>query len=65
MRISAVFGLNQIVSHGFGLLLFAALVPLMRESIGVLGTEPNKLISSLQRIVIMMESESYDIENVE
>ncbi|AAZ24965.1 MFS transporter [Colwellia psychrerythraea] len=35
MRISAVFGLNQIVSHGFGLFLFAALVPLMRESIAI------------------------------
>jgi MFS family permease len=35
LRISAVFGLNQIVSHGFGLFLFAALVPLMRESIAI------------------------------
>jgi MFS family permease len=35
LRISAVFGLNQIVSHSFGLFLFAALVPLMRESIAI------------------------------
>ena len=35
MRVAAVFGLNQIVSHGFGLFLFAALVPLMRESIAI------------------------------
>ncbi|WP_232818231.1 MFS transporter [Zobellella maritima] len=30
---AAIFGMNQIVSHGFGMFLFAALVPLMRESI--------------------------------
>jgi len=35
LRVAAVFGLNQIVSHGFGLFLFAALVPLMRESIAI------------------------------
>ncbi len=35
MRVAAVFGLNQIVSHGFGLFLFAALVPLMRESVAI------------------------------
>lgn len=35
MRIAAIFGLNQLVSHGFGLFLFAALVPLMRESIAI------------------------------
>ncbi|WP_245849830.1 MFS transporter [Oceanimonas doudoroffii] len=28
-----IFGMNQIVSHGFGMFLFAALVPLMRETI--------------------------------
>jgi MFS family permease len=35
LRVAAVFGLNQIVSHGFGLFLFAALVPLMRESVAI------------------------------
>ncbi len=35
MNIAVVFGLNQVVSHGFGLFLFAAIVPLMRESIGL------------------------------
>jgi len=35
VRIAAIFGLNQIVSHGFGVFLFAALVPLMRESIAM------------------------------
>ncbi|GGK70325.1 MFS transporter [Amphritea balenae] len=35
MRISTTFGMNQIVSHGFGVFLFAALVPLMREEIGI------------------------------
>ena len=35
MRIAATFGLNQIVSHGFGVFLFAALVPLMREDIAL------------------------------
>jgi hypothetical protein len=27
-----IFGMNQVVTHGFGLFLFAALEPLMRES---------------------------------
>ncbi|WP_020682340.1 MFS transporter [Marinobacterium rhizophilum] len=35
MRMAAIFGLNQVVSHGFGLFLFAALLPLMRESISI------------------------------
>lgn len=35
MHLAVVFGLNQLVSHGFGLFLFSALVPLMRESIGL------------------------------
>ncbi|UTW10929.1 MFS transporter [Marinobacterium rhizophilum] len=35
MRMAAVFGLNQVVSHGFGVFLFAALLPLMRESIAI------------------------------
>ncbi|SFG80582.1 hypothetical protein [Neptunomonas qingdaonensis] len=29
------FGVNQIISHGFGVFLFAALVPLMKESIDI------------------------------
>ncbi|WP_255611761.1 MFS transporter [Marinobacterium arenosum] len=32
---AAVFGLNQIISHGFGVFLFAALVPMMRETIAI------------------------------
>jgi MFS family permease len=35
MKMAVVFGMNQIVSHGFGMFLFAALVPLMRESINL------------------------------
>ncbi len=35
MRMAAIFGLNQVVSHGFGVFLFAALLPLMRESISM------------------------------
>ncbi len=35
MKMAVVFGMNQIVSHGFGMFLFAALVPLMRESISL------------------------------
>lgn len=35
MRITVIFGMNQIVSHGFGVFLFAALVPLMRDSIAI------------------------------
>lgn len=33
MRLAVIFGMNQVVSHGFGMFLFAALVPLMREAI--------------------------------
>ncbi|WP_107850624.1 MFS transporter [Oceanimonas marisflavi] len=35
MKMAVIFGMNQIVSHGFGMFLFAALVPLMRESIAL------------------------------
>ncbi|GHA22770.1 MFS transporter [Oceanisphaera arctica] len=35
MKMAVIFGMNQIVSHGFGMFLFAALVPLMRESISL------------------------------
>ncbi|MDO6564144.1 MFS transporter [Amphritea sp. 1_MG-2023] len=35
MRMTTTFGINQIVSHGFGVFLFAALVPLMQESIAI------------------------------
>ncbi len=35
MHMAIVFGMNQVVSHGFGMFLFAALVPLMRESIAI------------------------------
>jgi len=35
MKIAAIFAMNQIISHGFGVFLFAALVPMMRESIDV------------------------------
>jgi len=35
MRIASTFGLNQVVSHGFGVFLFAALIPMMRESIAI------------------------------
>ncbi|WP_191600589.1 MFS transporter [Marinomonas algicola] len=35
MFMAFVFALNQILSHGFGLFLFAALVPLMRETIAI------------------------------
>lgn len=35
MRMPTTFGLNQIVSHGFGMFLFAALMPFMRESIEI------------------------------
>lgn len=35
MFMAFVFALNQILSHGFGLFLFAALVPMMREEIGI------------------------------
>ncbi|MBR9882946.1 MAG: YbfB/YjiJ family MFS transporter [Oceanospirillales bacterium] len=35
MRMAVVFGMNQVISHGFGMFLFAALVPLMRDSTGL------------------------------
>jgi MFS family permease len=35
MRMPTTFGLNQIVSHGFGMFLFAALMPFMRDSIEI------------------------------
>lgn len=35
MRMTLTFGINQIISHGFGLFLFAALVPLMQAEIGI------------------------------
>ncbi len=35
MRMAVIFGMNQIVSHGFGLFLFAALVPLMAETLAI------------------------------
>ncbi|WP_417224558.1 MFS transporter [Amphritea sp.] len=35
MRMTATFGMNQIISHGFGVFLFSALVPLMQESIAI------------------------------
>jgi len=35
MAMAVIFGMNQILSHGFGVFLFAALVPLMRESIAI------------------------------
>ncbi|WP_375056949.1 MFS transporter [Zobellella sp. DQSA1] len=35
MRMATIFGMNQVVSHGFGMFLFAALVPMMRDSIAL------------------------------
>lgn len=35
MRMTTTFGINQIISHGFGVFLFAALVPMMQESIEI------------------------------
>ncbi|MBQ0757704.1 MAG: MFS transporter [Amphritea sp.] len=35
MRMTTTFGINQIISHGFGVFLFAALVPMMQESIHI------------------------------
>ncbi|WP_028471236.1 MFS transporter [Neptunomonas japonica] len=35
MRMITTFGMNQIISHGFGVFLFAALVPMMRESLDI------------------------------
>jgi len=32
---TTTFGVNQIISHGFGVFLFAAMVPMMRESIAI------------------------------
>ena len=33
MHMAFVFGMNQFISHGFGIFLFASLAPLMREDI--------------------------------
>ncbi|WP_315982031.1 hypothetical protein [Aliamphritea spongicola] len=33
MHMAFVFGMNQFISHGFGIFLFASLAPLMREEI--------------------------------
>jgi len=35
MRMPTTFGMNQILSHGFGMFLFAAVMPFMRESIEI------------------------------
>lgn len=35
MRIPITFGFNQVVSHGFGVFLFAALVPMMQGSVDI------------------------------
>ena len=35
MRMTTTFGVNQVISHGFGVFLFAAMVPLMQESIAI------------------------------
>ena len=35
MRMAITFGSNQIISHGFGLFLFAAMVPLMQQDIAI------------------------------
>ncbi|MBM6551858.1 MFS transporter [Marinomonas ostreistagni] len=35
MRMAMTFGFNQVISHGFGLFLFAAILPLMQESIEI------------------------------
>ncbi|CUB02315.1 MFS transporter [Marinomonas fungiae] len=35
MRMAFTFGFNQVISHGFGLFLFAALVPLMQQSVDI------------------------------
>ncbi|GGF83119.1 MFS transporter [Alteromonas lipolytica] len=35
MQLAITFGFNQIISHGFGLFLFAALVPLMQADIAI------------------------------
>ena len=53
MRIATTFGLNQVVSHGFGVFLFAALVPLMRESIDI-SYWHLALIGALTQIAYLM-----------
>lgn len=35
MRMAMTFGFNQVISHGFGLFLFAAIMPMMQESIEI------------------------------
>lgn len=35
MGMTVTFGINQIISHGFGLFLFAAIVPLMQAEVGI------------------------------
>ena len=35
MRMTATFALNQLITHGFGVYLFAALVALMQNSVGI------------------------------
>lgn len=35
MKMTVVLGANQVLSHGFGVFLFAALFPLMRDSLGL------------------------------
>lgn len=35
MRMTATFGLNQVISHGFGLFLFSAMVPLMMQTLAM------------------------------
>ncbi|WP_219701553.1 MFS transporter [Marinomonas lutimaris] len=35
MRIPITFGFNQVISHGFGIFLFAALVPTMQNSLDI------------------------------
>ncbi|WP_245957899.1 MFS transporter [Marinomonas piezotolerans] len=35
MRMAVTFGFNQVISHGFGLFLFAALMPLMQANIQI------------------------------
>ena len=35
MKVTVVLGANQILSHGFGVFLFAALFPFMRDTLGL------------------------------
>lgn len=35
MRMAMTFGFNQVISHGFGLFLFAAMMPMMQSSIEI------------------------------